>query len=142
VDLDDYKRPRSVPQLAGWATPAGWRQGLRPRYACEQGQSKGTPAGNGGNSQQNGNGAAGDRKTVREIERMEGVAGKRRYRGILKSVARAWNPRDIQEGAVQEKALAHLLAAQKRIAASRDSTGEGGFDSFRPSSRIFAVELP
>src|SRR6202030_3694146 len=30
VDLDDRKRPKSVPQLAGWATPAGWLQGLRP----------------------------------------------------------------------------------------------------------------
>lgn len=33
VDLDDRKRPKSVPQLAGWATPAGWLQGLRPRAA-------------------------------------------------------------------------------------------------------------
>ena len=24
VDLDDRKRPKAVPQLAGWATPAGW----------------------------------------------------------------------------------------------------------------------
>ena len=23
VDLDDHKRPKSVPQLAGWATPGG-----------------------------------------------------------------------------------------------------------------------
>ena len=30
VDLDDRKRPKSVPQLAGWATPAGWQVGLRP----------------------------------------------------------------------------------------------------------------
>jgi hypothetical protein len=30
VDLDDHKRPKSVPQLAGWATPGGWLQGLRP----------------------------------------------------------------------------------------------------------------
>jgi MoxR-like ATPase len=25
VDLDERKRPKSVPQLSGWATPAGWR---------------------------------------------------------------------------------------------------------------------
>jgi hypothetical protein len=31
--LDDRKRPKTVPQLAGWATPAGWLEGLRPRYA-------------------------------------------------------------------------------------------------------------
>jgi len=30
VDLDEGKRPKTVPQLAGWATPAGWLEGLRP----------------------------------------------------------------------------------------------------------------
>src|SRR5579862_7215117 len=30
VDLDERKRPKSVPQLFGWATPAGWLQGFRP----------------------------------------------------------------------------------------------------------------
>jgi Rad52/22 family double-strand break repair protein len=54
VDLDDHKRPKSVPQLAGWATPAGWLQGLRPSCASEQGRATRTLAGNGGNSQQNG----------------------------------------------------------------------------------------
>lgn len=56
VDLDDHKRPKSVPQLVGWATPAGWLQGLRPRCACEQGQSKGTSAENGRDGQQSGSG--------------------------------------------------------------------------------------
>src|SRR5581483_9094980 len=36
VDLDDRKRPKTVPQLAGWATPAGWLQGLRPSCAVGQ----------------------------------------------------------------------------------------------------------
>src|SRR6267154_488604 len=31
VDLDDRKRPKTVPALPKWATPEGWRQGLRPR---------------------------------------------------------------------------------------------------------------
>src|SRR5205809_5977568 len=30
VDLDERKRPKSVPQLPKWATPAGWLAGLRP----------------------------------------------------------------------------------------------------------------
>src|SRR6267143_5025925 len=28
VDLDDRKRPKTVPKLDGWATPEGWRRGL------------------------------------------------------------------------------------------------------------------
>ncbi len=31
VDLDDHKRPKTVPKLVSWATPEGWRRGLRPR---------------------------------------------------------------------------------------------------------------
>src|SRR5215467_4460600 len=30
VDVDDRKRPKTRPKLAGWATPEGWREGLRP----------------------------------------------------------------------------------------------------------------
>src|SRR5438445_3003284 len=30
VDLDERKRPKSVPRLFGWATPQGWREGQRP----------------------------------------------------------------------------------------------------------------
>jgi hypothetical protein len=33
VDLDDRKRPKTTPKLAGWATPEGWRRGLRPLRA-------------------------------------------------------------------------------------------------------------
>src|ERR1700753_3932644 len=30
VDLDDRGRPKEIPELFGWATPQGWRTGLRP----------------------------------------------------------------------------------------------------------------
>src|SRR6266567_7460268 len=30
VDLDERNRPKKTPQLFGWATPEGWRSGLRP----------------------------------------------------------------------------------------------------------------
>src|SRR5437899_7526774 len=30
VDLDQGKYPKTAPALPAWATPAGWRQGLRP----------------------------------------------------------------------------------------------------------------
>ena len=31
VDIDDRKRPKKIPTLPEWATPDGWRKGLRPR---------------------------------------------------------------------------------------------------------------
>ena len=30
VDLDERKRPKTIPKLFGWATPDGWRNGMRP----------------------------------------------------------------------------------------------------------------
>src|SRR5882724_3182337 len=53
VDLDDRKRPKTVPQLAGWATPAGWLEGLRPSCTGQQKPSDRAVAGNGGNGQHN-----------------------------------------------------------------------------------------
>jgi hypothetical protein len=46
VDLDDRKRPKFVPQMAGWATPAGWQEGLRPSCVGERKPSERTAAKN------------------------------------------------------------------------------------------------
>src|SRR5713101_8395405 len=58
VDLDDRKRPKTVPHLAGWATPAGWLQGLRPSCTGEQKPSDRAAAENGGNGNGQHNGGA------------------------------------------------------------------------------------
>lgn len=143
VDLNDHKRPKTLPQLAGWATPDGWLQGLRPSSASEQGQSKRTPSGNGGSSQQNGSSTTGDSDIVRQIEQMERVVGKRMYRGLLKSVAKVWNPRDIRDHAIQEKALAHLKAADRglgRARAAMDRTGLAAFSAVLGSLRLTSLD--
>jgi hypothetical protein len=122
VDLDDRKRPRSRPQLAGWATPAGWLQGLRPKSVAAATSSGPLPAADGSNGR-----ASTDRgHLLSEIEQMERVVGKRMYRGLLKSVARVWNPKDIHDPTIQEKVLAHMQAAERgllRAKAARDKSG-------------------
>jgi hypothetical protein len=72
---------------------------------------------------------------------MEQVVGKRMYRGLLKSVARVWNPKDIQDRAIQEKVLAHMQAAERglrRLETAREKAGlaafAGVFGSLRLSS--------
>src|SRR5882724_8837773 len=55
VDLDERKRPKSVPKLAGWATPAGWREGLRPRSVGEPKASIQAPTANESGGRHNGN---------------------------------------------------------------------------------------
>jgi len=144
VDLDDHKRPKTVPQLLGWATPTGWRQGLRPRCAVGQEGSNVTSAGNGGSGQLKGNGTAiSNPDRVREIEQMESVVGKRMYRGILKTVARVWNPKDIQEPAIQEKVLAQLQAAERglrRAQMARDKAGLATFAAVLGSMRLSSLD--
>lgn len=111
VDLDERRRPKSVPQLDGWATPEGWKQGLRPNAEVAARLSEQTTAGNNGNG--DGHNSGKGASFVREIEQMEQALGKRLYRGLLKSVARVWNPKDIQDPAVQQRVLAHMQAAER-----------------------------
>jgi hypothetical protein len=130
VDLDERKRPKSLPQLAGWATPEGWRQGLRPNAEVASRLSEQTTAGNNGNGDGHDSGtSANDRgaSLVREIEQMERSVGKRMYRGLLKKVARVWNPGDIQDPAIRQKVLAHMQAAERgfrRLDTAIDRVGQ------------------
>src|ERR1700685_430197 len=116
VDLDDRKRPKSVPQLAGWATPAGWLQGLRPDAEVASRLSQRAMPANDGKSAglRSANGTS-DRgaSLLREIEQMEQALGKRMYRGLLKTLARVWNPKDIQDPTVQQKVLVHMQAVER-----------------------------
>ena len=140
VDLDDRKRPKTVPHLAGWATPAGWLEGLRPSCTREQKPSDRAVAGNGSNVQ--GNEGAHRNGIVQEIEQMEQLVGKRMYRGLLKSVARVWNPKDIQDPAIQQKVLAHMQAAKRglrRAEAARERAGLAAFAGVLGSLRLSSV---
>jgi len=140
VDLDDRKRPKTVPLLAGWATPAGWLEGLRPSCTREQKPSDRAVAGNGSNVQ--GNEGAHRNGIVQEIEQMEQLVGKRMYRGLLKSVARVWNPKDIQDPAIQQKVLAHMQAAKRglrRAEAARERAGLAAFAGVLGSLRLSSL---
>ena len=142
VDLDEHKRPKSVPQLAGWATPAGWLQGFRPSSACGQERSKGTPAGNSHNVRANGNNASEDGDVVREIEQMERVVGKRMYRGLLKSVARVWRPSEIRDGAVQQRVLAQMQAAERGLIRAKAAREKAGLACFAAVLGSMKLSLP
>ena len=140
VDLDDRKRPKTVPQLAGWATPAGWLEGLRPSCAREQKPFDRATAGNGSNVQ--GNGGAHRNGIIQEIEQMEQMVGKRMYRGLLKRVARVWNPKDIQGLETQQKVLAHMQAAERglrRAQAARERAGLAAFAGVLGSLRLSSL---
>jgi hypothetical protein len=127
VDLDERKRPKTIPQVAGWATPAGWLEGLRP---CNSRR----PSPSTRNSHPHGNGICANphEDMIRQIEEMEEMLGKRMYRGLLKTVARVWNPRDIRDSAIQQRVLAHMQAARRglrRLDLALDRVGPEVLDS-------------
>ena len=116
VDLDDRKRPKTAPKLDGWATPEGWHRGLRRHTEEDSKPAERSTAETDGNgdSHRNGNGASDQGGSlVREIEQMERALGKRMYRGLLKTLARVWNPKDIHDPAIRQKVLAHMQAAER-----------------------------
>jgi len=123
VDLDDRKRPKTIPKLAGWATPEGWRQGLRPGQAPHSQSSM--PKTNN-QSHQSGRAQGKQSELVQRIEGMAEALGKGLYRGLLKTIATAWKPIDITDVVVLEKVLAHMQAAErglKRLEAALGRTG-------------------
>jgi hypothetical protein len=121
VDLDDRKRPKSVPHLFGWATPQGWREGLRPGQ-----EVKGTAPNSKVASQGRDVSAEEANALVRQIEAMAEPLGRRLYRGLLKTCARAWNPAEIRDGDVLRKVLAQMQSAERglrRLEAALDQVG-------------------
>jgi len=116
IDLDERKRPKSVPRLFGWATPGGWRQGLRPEQKANETAANPTPSENADEKH-----TPPGRDTsleeastlVRQIEAMAEPLNKRLYRGLLKTVARVWNPTEIHEADVLRKVLEHMQAAER-----------------------------
>jgi hypothetical protein len=118
VDLDERKRPKTTPQLAGWATPEGWREGLRPYHHLDRLSARCcTESGTARRTQGKQSGVPVDNRPamVHEIEAMKKPLGRSLYRGILKAVGRIWQPSDIQDLAVLEKVLAQMQAAVRAL---------------------------
>jgi len=115
VELNEHGLPTRIPRLPRWATPNSWLAGLRPK-ARRNRQALVRANGhtvNGRHSSPEMNGYR--QSTILAIEAMEGKIGKRFYRGLLKHVARAWSPQQIQETAVLEKVLAQMEGAQRGL---------------------------
>jgi hypothetical protein len=121
VDLDERKRPKNIPPLFGWATPQGWREGLRPGQ-----EAKSTPSNPKLTPQGQDVGGEDTSALVRQIEAMAEPLGCRLYRGLLKTGARVWNPKEIRDAEVLRKVLAQMQSAERglrRLEAALDRIG-------------------
>src|SRR5215469_11314134 len=103
VDLDQRKQPRSLPKLPEWATPDGWSRGLRPFAEGISDPRDAKDARNHGKPKSPRDPGFGEiTPIVQKIEAMQKRLGNRVYRGMLKDLARVWNPREIQDPATQQ----------------------------------------
>jgi hypothetical protein len=130
VDLDERKRPKNIPRLFGWATPQGWRQGLRP------GQEANTTSSNSPSSPEE------LRTLARQIEPLAESLGKRLYRGILRRLARAWSPTEIHDTDVLRRVLAQMQSAERglrRLEAALDKVGPEALVPILRSLRLNAL---
>jgi hypothetical protein len=139
VDLDERKRPKTVPALSAWATPEGWRQGLRPQQKGDSPNSD--PLTNAKPSTDCG--SAEPSSLILQIEALAEPLGKRMYRGLLKRIARVWNPRDIQDAALQQQVLAHMQAAERgfrRLDAALDRVGPEALTQILRSQKLQSID--
>jgi len=73
---------------------------------------------------------------------MENVVGKRMYRGLLKSLARVWSPKEILDRAIQSKVLEHMHAAERglrRAERAREKVGLAAFAEVLRSLRLSSL---
>lgn len=142
VDLDDRKRPKTIPKLAGWATPDGWRQGLRP--VQQPGQQRSAPStATGSQTHQERQAQSRRHELIQQIEGMAELLGKGLYRGLLKTIATAWKPSDITDPLVLERVLSHMQAAErglKRLETALDKTGPAPLATILRSHQLTSLD--
>jgi hypothetical protein len=66
------------------------------------------------------------------------------YRGLLKRIARVWNPREIQDAGLQRQVLAHMQAAERgfrRLDAALDRVGPEALTQILHSLKLQSIHL-
>jgi hypothetical protein len=88
VDLDEHRQPKTIPALPAWATPEGWKQGLRPNQKAD------SPVRGPRSSAEPGSDRCPEAPSslILQIEALAAPLGKRMYRGLLKRTARSGIP--------------------------------------------------
>jgi hypothetical protein len=117
VDLDEKQRLKETPQLIAWATPEGWREGLRPDQRLEVAPKKTTVARTVKRDSSRSKPTVSGKNTqlIQQIEAMAEPLGRRLYRGLLKSMAHVWKPGDIRDHSLLSKVFSAMQLAEGEI---------------------------
>lgn len=141
VELDQRNRAKEVPVLNHWATPQGWRAGLRPGqergYELDQRVEPATSEATG--TEEKEIDPLQRRDLVEQIRAMAEPLGRRLYRGLLKSGAMVWKPEDVREMSLLEKVWVDMQAAQRALDRLRAVVEEGGAESLSRVLYSFAL---
>ena len=135
VDLDERKKPRSAPSLPGWATPAGWAQGLRPNGSPKSNRET--------NATKAPQASPPPSAVITEIEGMAEHLGRGLYRGLLRDLARVWSPREIQDLSLQHRVLEHMRSAERglrRLEIALDRVGPEALPPVLKQHRLASIE--
>jgi len=138
VDLNDRKQPKSIPRLFGWATPQGWRQGLRPGQETSSNLPNAVPSKNANTQtadQRRGVSTEDRNALVRQIQAMAEPLGRRLYRGVLKTVAKAWDPKEILEAEILRKVLERMQSAERGFRRLEAALSKVGPETLAPILR-------
>ncbi len=142
VKLDERRRAKQNPVLTRWATPQGWREGLRPGgddrgYELEnKNEIAVSPAAAVLEIEPD---ALQRRELIEQIRAMAEPLGRRLYRGLLKSCAMVWKPEDIREGSLLETVLRDMQAAQSALDRAHAIAEEGGAECLSRVLYSFAL---
>ena len=115
VDLNERQQLLEEPQLAGWATPEGWNQGIRPQAVSKDREAKPTRRRKSAPNRREHNVQGNALKLIQQIEAMAEPLGKKLYRGLLKTIGHVWKPSDIRDTALLEKVLAEMQIAEQEV---------------------------
>lgn len=69
--------------------------------------------------------------------------GRGLYRGILRDLARVWNPREIEDSSVQRKVLEHMRCADRglmRLKAALEKTGPTALTAILQAVGVASLE--
>ncbi len=78
-----------------------------------------------------------------EIEAMATTLGRGLYRGLLRDLAKVWNPRDIRDHELQKKVLEHMRSAERgvrRLEAALEQTGPEALTSVLKSLGVRSLD--
>jgi hypothetical protein len=116
--------------LFGWATPKGWRQGLRPQLVAGAHSDGTASASVDSGRRENQQLVKSDiAELVCQIEAFETPLGKALYRGLLKTVARVWRPSHIQDVGLLRKQLTRMQGAERGLRQLEAAVGITGPDA-------------